>query len=130
MSETTTTKGVIDTILDKGRYDLIRIAGNGYFVWEAGQRALISQSKIAPGMDVAIEHNGGQYPRVKEIKVLGQQELSDKSVAVPPLSKPTITKELPFTQQDSILRSVALKAAVEIVSECNVVDIEGKPDDK
>lgn len=67
---------VVEQILVKENYTVIRYDGNGYFVWDGMMQSEIKRGDIKVGSKILMSYVPGKYPKVKAWKILGQQTVS------------------------------------------------------
>lgn len=116
---------LVEDILYKEKCIILRHSGEGYFVWEPGMQKQIRDGTIKIGDTLEIEYTPGEFPRVQNIKKIGQQQLNPPSSSQS--NKPSMQKipAVSSSESDRILRSVALKAAAETYSSLSTESAQG-----
>lgn len=114
--------GLVQFTRDKQTYHLVRIDNEGYFAYRNEVRDLIRKGRVPDGARVRLKVTEGDYPKILELTVLGQQELgngpapeAEQPKPLPPQNGAPSTKQL--TSQElkdlQIAKAVALKAAID-----------------
>jgi len=113
---------VLESIVEKPKFYVLRNNGDGYFVWDPDIKKKIRAGEIQEGDKIKVDYTPGEWPRVNKIYVMekGTGPLPQEEGAAP--GKPSEIQDhknaeyahIQELKEMKIMRSVALKAAVEI----------------
>ena len=112
----TKTTGVVEEIRERearngGKYAELRLAGKTVSLFDWTEDLLAGG--VQPGDEVAVEHSGGRYPRIQNVKKLNGNGAQARRPAEPP------AEQLP-SRDVLIIRQSCLKAAIELLAQSDL----------